>query len=235
MSKDPSLDPELPLFDDYPLDEAVAAKSPPATSADQRPEVNPPLAEPAAPDRHPLSLFPDPDGGETPPNDEVEAGLGQPLVAAASAAAADDPSRVSAASGRRTVLGPAALAERIYSGLLDLLVNISALAATLLLVKAMGVASPLQAWQAWTLLTAVFSYLYWVVPLAFWGQTPGMTWRHLIARNSDSEPLTFGQASRRWLGALLTVALFGAPLLLALGGRSLSDWLSASQCLTLDD
>jgi len=223
MAKDPSLDPELPLFDDYPLDEvATAAESPPA-------------ADPSSPGQRPLSLFAEPDGGKASPGAGAGAVLEVTSAAAASAAVADDPIQVTAATGRRTVLGPAALSERIYSGLLDLLVNVGALAATLLLVKAMGVVSPLYAWQAWALLAAVFSYLYWVVPLAFWGQTPGMTWRHLIARNADREPLTFGQASRRWFGALLTVALLGTPLLLALAGRSLSDRLSGSQSLTLND
>jgi uncharacterized RDD family membrane protein YckC len=67
-----------------------------------------------------------------------------------------------------------------------------------------------------------------VVPLAFWGGTPGMIWCGLVARNAVSEPLSFGQSVLRWLGAWLTWALAGLPGLLALGGRSLSDLLSGS-------
>lgn len=79
---------------------------------------------------------------------------------------------------------------------------------------------------------AVFSFLYTVIPLAFWGRTLGMTRVGLVASGGD-EPqgaLTFGQTALRWSGGLLTVALLGLPSLLALlGGRSLTDRLSGSR------
>ena len=73
-----------------------------------------------------------------------------------------------------------------------------------------------------------FSFLYCVVSLAFWGQTPGMAWCGLIARSEETEPLSFGQTAMRWLGHWLTWLLLGLPGLLALTGRSLADRLSGS-------
>ena len=82
------------------------------------------------------------------------------------------------------------------------------------------------------LFALVFSFVYSVVPLAFWGRTPGMAAAGLVARDADGGPLTFGQTGLRWLGGLLTLAAAGLPLLLALGplgGRSLADRLSGSR------
>jgi len=73
-----------------------------------------------------------------------------------------------------------------------------------------------------------FSFLYFVVPLAFWGGTPGMIWAGLAARTEVSEPLSFGQTVLRWLGTWITWALLGLPGLLALTGRSLTDRISGS-------
>jgi hypothetical protein len=79
---------------------------------------------------------------------------------------------------------------------------------------------------------AAFSFVYAVVPLAFWGRTPGMALVRILARGSDGGPLTFGQTALRWFGGVLTLALAGLPLLLALpalGGRSLADRLSGTR------
>ncbi|HEX9801178.1 MAG TPA: RDD family protein [Thermoanaerobaculia bacterium] len=78
-----------------------------------------------------------------------------------------------------------------------------------------------------------FSFVYFVIPLAFWGGTPGMIWSGLVARNAVTEPLSFGQSVRRWLGTWLTWALAGLPGLLALTGRSLTDRLSRSATYAL--
>ncbi|NJL29066.1 MAG: hypothetical protein HC897_14870 [Thermoanaerobaculia bacterium] len=84
------------------------------------------------------------------------------------------------------------------------------------------------------ILALVFSFLYCVVPLAFWGRTPGMVMSHEIARSLDDQPLSFGQTILRWLGALITLALAGLPTLLALiGGRSLADQISGSKTSTI--
>jgi uncharacterized RDD family membrane protein YckC len=73
-----------------------------------------------------------------------------------------------------------------------------------------------------------WSFVYFVVPLAFWGATPGMSWAGVVARTSPSEPLSFGQAALRWLGTWLTWATLGLGGLLALTGRSLADRVSGS-------
>jgi len=78
-----------------------------------------------------------------------------------------------------------------------------------------------------------FSFLYFVVPLAFWGGTPGMIWSGLAARTQVSEPLSFGQTVMRWIGTWMTWALLGLPGLLALTGRSLADRLSGSSTYLL--
>ena len=87
-------------------------------------------------------------------------------------------------------------------------------------------------WPAVALFLLSFSFLYTVVPLAFWGHTPGMAWAGLDARGRDGEPLAFDQTARRWIGGILTLLLLGLPLLLAFGGRSLSDLLSGSETLS---
>ena len=54
-----------------------------------------------------------------------------------------------------------------------------------------------------------FSFLYCVVSLAFWGQTPGMAWSGLVARSEETEPLSFGQTALRWLGHWLKSGMCG--------------------------
>jgi len=83
-------------------------------------------------------------------------------------------------------------------------------------------------WPAFAVFLAAFSFLSSVVSLAFWGQTAGMAWRGLQTRDRLQRPLTFRQAALRWAGGLLTFATAGLPLLLTLGGASLSDWMSRS-------
>ena len=94
-------------------------------------------------------------------------------------------------------------------------------------------------WPPFALFLLAFSFLYAVVPLAFWGQTPGMAWRGLVARSLDGDALSFGQTFRRWLGGVLTVATGGLPVLLVLsgadgGGQSLADRISGSRTLRVE-
>jgi uncharacterized RDD family membrane protein YckC len=77
----------------------------------------------------------------------------------------------------------------------------------------------------------LFSFLYHVVPLAFWGHTPGMTVAGMRTRTLDARPRSLPQATRHWLALLLTVATAGLGVLLAFGSRSLADRLSGSQTL----
>lgn len=118
---------------------------------------------------------------------------------------------------------------RLLSGGADLLVHAGAVAAIALGLQFMAVEPRLENWPSFLAFMAAFSFLYTVVSLAFWGQTAGMAWFGLAARESPQFPLSFAQATRRWLGGLGTVVLAGLPLLLALNGSSLSDRVSRSR------
>ncbi len=118
---------------------------------------------------------------------------------------------------------------RILSGGADLLVHAGALAAIALGLQFMAVEPRLEHWPSFLAFMVAFSFLYTVVSLAFWGQTAGMAWFGLAARESPQFPLSFAQATSRWLGGLGTLALAGLPLLLALSGSSLSDRMSRSK------
>lgn len=125
---------------------------------------------------------------------------------------------------------PAPLSARLLAGLADLAVHLALAVALLFGSRLLGVEAGLGEWPALVLFLLVFSFLYTVLPLAFWGQTPGMAWAGLVARGGGGESLTFGQTGRRWLAGLLTVALLGLPTFLAAGGgRSLADRLSGSE------
>lgn len=129
--------------------------------------------------------------------------------------------------------GPGSLiGSRLAAGGADLLIHAAVLVVALGGCVFLGVRPELSAWPALGLFLLSFSFLYTVVPLAFWGHTPGMAWARLASQNDDGEPLTFDQTARRWLGAVLTTAFLGLPLLL-FGKRSLADRLSHSQTLAL--
>lgn len=136
-----------------------------------------------------------------------------------------------AAAGSARALQQAGVGPRLTAGIIDVLVHVAvagALAGGSALLGApigMGQAVPL------ALVILLFSFLYHVVPLAFWGHTPGMTAAGMRARTLDDRPLSLPQATRRWLALLLTMATAGVGVLLAFGGRSLADRLSGSQTL----
>lgn len=133
------------------------------------------------------------------------------------------------------VRGPVPLAGRAAAGLADLAIQSLLIGATMVIVILMGVPLSLSDWPPFTLLALVFSCFYWMVPLAFWGQTPGMTWIGLLSRARDHQSLTFRQTFLRWLGALLTTLLAGLPFLLALGGKpSLGDLLSRTKTVAVE-
>ncbi len=130
----------------------------------------------------------------------------------------------------RRALRRAPISARWFAGLADLAVHLALAVALLFGSRLLGVRAGLGDWPALVVFLLVFSFLYHVLPLAFWGQTPGMAWAGLAARTGDGESLTFAQTARRWLGALVTMALVGLPALLALaGGRSLTDRVSRSE------
>jgi uncharacterized RDD family membrane protein YckC len=122
----------------------------------------------------------------------------------------------------------AARGPRLGSGLADLLVHAAVLVGALLGTRWMGVRpDPVRDWPAMAVFLASFSFLYTVLPLAFWGQTLGMAWTGISSRNRDGEPLTFDQTARRWLGGVLTAATLGLASLVS-SRRSLTDLLSGS-------
>jgi uncharacterized RDD family membrane protein YckC len=118
--------------------------------------------------------------------------------------------------------------SRFAAGAADLLVHAAVAVVLLVGTRMMGVRPNVTDWPALAVFLLAFSFLYIVVPLAFWGHTLGMAWAGLAARNRDGEPLTFGQTTRRWLGGLLTLGLAGLPFVLTGAGRSLTDRLSGS-------
>jgi uncharacterized RDD family membrane protein YckC len=193
---------DTPLLFDLPL--AEPAEAPP-----EQGEPRPPAASPAPAAEAPR-LFAE----EWPPLPEDEPWPAEPPSGA--------PSAVETAA-------PARLTDRLRAGLADLAVHVAAGLAGLIGAELLGARPDVDDLPALALYLAAFSFLYTVVPLAFWGHTPGMAWAGLASRSRDGEPLAFGQTVRRWLGGLLTVATLGLPLLLALSGRSLADRLSGSR------
>jgi RDD family len=127
----------------------------------------------------------------------------------------------------------AGVAPRVLAGCADVLLHLGVLASLYLGLIALDVEPRAGHWPALATFLAAFSFLSSVVSLAFWGQTAGMAWRGLQTRDRLQRPLTFRQAALRWAGGLLTFATAGLPLLLTLGGASLSDWMSRSVTYSL--
>lgn len=248
---------ELPLFD-FPLDHPAAADEPAAEALDDRsPPATPEpeaTAEPAAttepvsspPPSDPPTVAPEtpppPAAVETaPPAEAAELPFQPSLFASESSAARDpdegDPVQTDLQMGAPEPDAPLddgteasiTVGDRLLAGVADIAVHVVMTGIALGAVLGLGVPLTTESWPAFAVLVLAFSFLYWVVPLAFWGQTPGMAWIGHIARGDGDEPLSFGQTVRRWIGAWLTVGLVGLPLLLGLGGRSLSDRLSGTE------
>ncbi|HEV2846434.1 MAG TPA: RDD family protein [Thermoanaerobaculia bacterium] len=131
--------------------------------------------------------------------------------------------------------GSAGRARRFAAGLADLVIH-AALAVTAVLgVRGLGVRPDVSQWPAFAAFLLTFSFLYTVLPLAFWGHTPGMAWAGITSRNQDGDALTFDQTARRWIGGLVTALLLGLPLLVLVKGRSLADLISGSAAYETED
>lgn len=126
---------------------------------------------------------------------------------------------------------PAGVGGRIAAGIIDLIVHAALVGVLVGGTSLMGVDVEPRHSPPLAMALLLFSFLYHVVPLAFWGHTPGMTVVGLRARTLDDRPLSLPQATRRWLALVLTLATAGLGVLLAFGGRSLADRLSGSQTL----
>jgi uncharacterized RDD family membrane protein YckC len=204
MMRRPDEDTEDQLLFDLPLDPAADV---PLRAEPRRPATRPPRLE------------------------------GAPMAPVAPAAAArppaafeeeEDEDALDLAEEEEADSGRARLISRLAGGAADLLVHAAVLMIALIGSRMLGVRPTLADAPALGLFLLAFSFLYTIVPLAFWGHTLGMAWAGLVAQNRDGEPLTFDQTARRWLGAVLTLAAAGLPLLIALSGRSLADLLSGS-------
>jgi uncharacterized RDD family membrane protein YckC len=205
---------EEPSLFDLPLEPALEPKSPAARTAPPEPvasqkrpkekdssERTPPAPRPV-PKPAPAHPSRPRDARREIPQDEPEPESGEPAVG---------------------------LKSRLFAGGADLLVHAAVAVAAVAGSRLLGAAPSLSSWPPIALFLLTFSFLYTVLPLAFWGQTLGMAWAGLIARSRAGEALTFDQTARRWLGGLVTAAALGLPLLFALGGRrSLADRLSGS-------
>lgn len=127
--------------------------------------------------------------------------------------------------------GPATVSSRLLAGAADLLIHGGVLAGVSLGLYSMSIEPRPWQWPGFLVLLLAFSFVYTVVSLSFWGQTAGMAWREMISRDRLARPLSFRQATLRWLGGLLTLGLCGLPALLAYRGSSLTDLLSSSVTL----
>lgn len=127
-----------------------------------------------------------------------------------------------------TPVGPqvAPLAGRIQAAALDAVVLAAVLISLLAGGTLLGAPADLQALPFYLPTWLLFGFLYFVIPLLFWGRTPGMAYAGVIARGSNGAPLSVGQAIRRWMASMATMGLIGLPGLVALSGRSLADRLS---------
>jgi uncharacterized RDD family membrane protein YckC len=126
----------------------------------------------------------------------------------------------------------AGLPERRWkAGALDLAFH--ALVALVLLAGSwvLGAEISTALWAPFSLFLLSFSFLYFCLPLAFWGRTPGMRSQSLVARSPEGLPLTFGQCMLRWVASIPSLALLGTLNIFAPGGRTLSDRLSDSETL----
>jgi uncharacterized RDD family membrane protein YckC len=210
MSSPPRPKEDPGLFDDLPLHQDTRVEDP-DRKVDQ-PRDTPSPAKPPGESAEALPLFADTPGTE-------------PTSPAASAEFFDATTRP---AWRPVVPVPAQLS----AGLIDLGLILAVGLMTWLGLYFMGISIDLVDWGIVALFLLPFSFLYEVFPLAFWGRTPGMERVGLVARSRDGKSLSFSQAARRWLAAVITVCLLGLPwILTATTGKSLADRLSGSQTL----
>lgn len=190
--------------------------------------------EPAAPAKSrgkTLSLFPD--VSETPlsppPGTAARSGAVPDPRTTPSAEEVDEPGELfeEAASGM-----PVAFARRFAAGLADIVIlglfGALELASGAILLELRFPPAALLGLGAFLFLAALV--LMVLVPFV-WGATPGMALADLRVAAGDGGSPTLSAASLRFLGALLTAALAGVPLLVAAfdpKGRTLSDLLSGT-------
>jgi uncharacterized RDD family membrane protein YckC len=127
---------------------------------------------------------------------------------------------------------PATIGRRARAAALDALLLAAVLVVLLAGGLLLGAPADLEALPLYLPTWLLFSFLYHVVPLVFWGRTPGMARAGVTAGGASGRALSVGQAIRRWAGAMATLGLAGLPGLLALSGRSLADRFSHTSTWT---
>ena len=123
----------------------------------------------------------------------------------------------------------ALLSARFMASALDLGALAAVLALAVFGAWSLGIDASFSLWPPMVLFLCSFSFLYTVVPLAFWGRTPGMAYTGIVSRGRDNLPLTISQTVLRWLGVWITYMALGLPALVTLSGASISDLLSRSR------
>ncbi len=163
--------------------------------------------------------------------DQLDLGSASSGASAAGAPAAEDAdaSRDESESRATSPTERPYLGDRLLGGLADLAAQLIALGLAIAAVHSLGIAVTVADWMPFGVLAVAFSFIYWCVPLAFWGRTPGMAWVGHTARSSSGDPLSFGQTFLRWFGSIVTLGFAGLPLLLALAGGSFTDRISGSR------
>jgi uncharacterized RDD family membrane protein YckC len=179
-----------------------------------------------------MSLFPDVSEAPLSPSAAPPGSSPQPTaVASASSAVAsfDEPEEVVDEPGAEV---PIAFARRFAAGLADVVIlglfGALELAAGAILLQLRFPPAALLGLGAFLSLAALV--LLVLVPFV-WGATPGMALADLRVSAADGGSPTLAASSLRFLGALLTGALAGVPLLVVAfdqKGRTLSDLLSGT-------
>lgn len=181
-----------------------------------------------------LSLFPDVSEAPLTPSAPPSPSGAAPAPPAADSASrdvedVDEPGEVVDEPGAES---PVAFARRFAAGLADVVIlglfGALELAAGAILLELRFPPAALLGLGAFLFLAALV--LLVLVPFV-WGATPGMALADLRVSAADGGSPTLAAASLRFLGALLTGALAGVPLLVAAfdrKGRTLSDLLSGT-------
>lgn len=123
----------------------------------------------------------------------------------------------------------ASLGVRFTAAALDLVVVVAVLGVALLALRILEIPLSRSSLAPLAVFLGSFSFLYAVVPLAFWGHTPGMAHQGIMSRSRSGDFLTIRQCVGRWAGWVLTIVSGGLAALMALSGVSIADLISGSR------
>ena len=123
----------------------------------------------------------------------------------------------------------APMGPRFIAAVLDLIAQVAILGFALAALRLLEVPIDRRLLAPLAVFLGSFSFLYQVMPLTFWGHTPGMAYAGIHSRAKGGGFMTIQQCVLRWLGWLLTLATAGIAGLLSLSGVSLTDLLSGTR------